>query len=82
MLKRLTDKQRVALQIAISNPYLSLRKMADLIGISHITLYDRIKPLITKGYIEKVDGAWKMTREGSGQLLMDLANNRFKRTNR
>jgi len=82
MLKRLTDKQRVALQIAVTNPYMSLRKMADLIGIAHITLYDRIKPLIEKGYIEKVDGAWKMTKEGSSQLLMDLASNRFKKTNR
>lgn len=82
MLKRLTDKQRVALQIAISNPYLSLRKMADLIGIAHITLYDRLQPLIKKGYIERVDGGWKMTKEGSSQLLMDLATNRFKKTKR
>lgn len=82
MLKRITDKQRQALQIAIANPYMSLRDMAKELGIAHITLLDRLLPLEKKGYIERVDGKWKMTKQGSAQLLMDLALNRFKKTKR
>lgn len=82
MLKRITDKQRQALQVAVANPHMSLRDMAKELGIAHITLLDRLIPLEKKGYIERVDGVYKMTKQGSAQLLIDLATNRFKRTNR
>lgn len=82
MLKRITDKQRQALQVAVANPHMSLRDMAKELGIAHITLLDRLIPLEKKGYIEKVDGVYKMTKQGSAQLLIDLATNRFKRTNK
>ena len=62
-LKRMPDEQRRICDILKGNPKISIRKMAEMLGIRKNTLDKQLSALKAKGFIERRNGtrgSWRV----------------------
>lgn len=64
-LKRMPDEQRRICDILKGNPKISIRKMAEMLGIRKNTLDKQLSALKAKGFIERRNGT-----RGSWQVIL------------
>lgn len=80
MLKRLTEIQKDTFLLIVSEPNYSLRGWAGKLGISHISLMDRLFLMEKKHYVYREKGRWHVTPDGIDQVMTDGIHNRFIRS--
>ena len=70
--KKLTDKQKMILDLIIKNPSISKKEMAEAIGIRPSSIDKNITTLKQKGYLKRVGpakgGHWELIKEHKIQV--------------